>query len=138
MKNNKLVLNFNSPNLKFNVNNIGEYDFDAIYKNINNFNVFIDSSVLTASFEKIYKTAMFQACLGEGDTATVENLLEVYNTIGSMGLLDEKLPILDKNEFIRQLRLRGFKFKTVIVRNFDGSKSRITRIYKNRNIDFYE
>ncbi len=136
--NKNLILDFNSPKLTFNVNKISEYDFDTIYNNISNFKSFIDSSVLTASFNKIFNTVMFQSCLGERDTATVENLLEVYNTIGEMGLLNEKLPKLDTREFMRQLRLKGYYFKTGLSKNPDGSRTKHTYIHAKNGVEFYE
>lgn len=116
MKNEHLVLDFNDEKLNFNISKVSSYDINVIYDNIDKFKAFVNDTVLSHTFDKVFKSSVFQVALYDESSAYIDNLLAVYNAIASGNLIDDlQVPQITEKELIKQLKIRGFKvFRTRI------------------------
>ena len=105
-----VVLDFNNDKLKFSLSKVSKYNIDTIYNNIDKFNKFVNDSVISHTFEQVYKSSVFQVALFDESSAYVDNLVAIYNAIASGNLLDNvQVPQITDKELIKQLRIRGYK-----------------------------
>ena len=105
-----VVLDFNNDKLKFSLSKVSTYDIGTIYNNIDKFNKFVNDSVISHTFEQVYKSSVFQVALFDENSAYVDNLVAIYNAIASGNLLDNvQVPQITEKELIKQLRIRGYK-----------------------------
>lgn len=105
-----VVLDFNNDKLKFSLSKVSKYNIDTIYNNIDKFNKFVNDSVISHTFEQVYKSSVFQVALFDENSAYVDNLVAIYNAIASGNLLDNvQVPQITDKELIKQLRIRGYK-----------------------------
>ena len=105
-----VVLDFNNDKLKFSLSNVSKYNIGTIYNNIDKFNKFVNDSVISHTFEQVYKSSVFQVALFDENSAYVDNLVAIYNAIASGNLLDNvQVPQITEKELIKQLRIRGYK-----------------------------
>ena len=105
-----VVLDFNNDKLKFSLSKVSKYNIDTIYNNIDKFNKFVNDSVISHTFEQVYKSSVFQVALFDENSAYVSNLVAIYNAIASGNLLDNvQVPQITEKELIKQLRIRGYK-----------------------------
>lgn len=105
-----VVLDFNNDKLKFSLSKVSKYHIDTIYNNIDKFNKFVNDSVISHTFEQVYKSSVFQVALFDENSAYVDNLVAIYNAIASGNLLDNvQVPQITEKELIKQLRIRGYK-----------------------------
>ena len=105
-----VVLDFNNDKLKFSLSKVSKYNIDTIYNNIDKFNKFVNDSVISHTFEQVYKSSVFQVALFDENSAYVDNLVAIYNAIASGNLLDNvQVPQITEKELIKQLRIRGYK-----------------------------
>ena len=116
MKDEHLVLDFNNANLKFTLSMVSKYDINTIYNNIDKFKKFVNDSVMSETFEKVFSSSVFQIALFDESSAYIDNLLAIYNAIASGNLIDNtQVPQITEKELIKQLKVRGFKvFRTRI------------------------
>lgn len=105
-----VVLDFNNDKLKFSLSKVSTYNIGTIYNNIDKFNKFVNDSVISHTFEQVYKSSVFQVALFDENSAYVDNLVAIYNAIASGNLLDNvQVPQITEKELIKQLRIRGYK-----------------------------
>ena len=105
-----VVLDFNNDKLKFSLSKVSKYNIDTIYNNIDKFNKFVNDSVISHTFEQVYKSSVFQVALFDENSAYVDNLVAIYNAIASGNLIDNvQVPQITEKELIKQLRVRGYK-----------------------------
>ena len=105
-----VVLDFNNDKLKFSLSKVSTYNIGIIYNNIDKFNKFVNDSVISHTFEQVYKSSVFQVALFDENSAYVDNLVAIYNAIASGNLLDNvQVPQITEKELIKQLRIRGYK-----------------------------
>lgn len=111
-----LILDFNNEKLTFSLAKVSQYNISAIYDNIDKFKKFVNDSVVSDAFEKVFKSSVFQVMLYDESSAYIDNLLAVYNAIASGNLIDNiQVPQITEKELIKQLKVRGFKvFRTRI------------------------
>ena len=116
MRKEHLVLDFNDNNLKFNLSKVANYDINTIFNNIDKFKLFVNDSVISHTFDKVFKSSVFQVALYDESSAYIDNLLLVYNAIASGNLIENlQVPQITEKELVKQLRARGFKvFRTRI------------------------
>jgi len=116
MREEHLILDFNDSKLNFSLSKVSKYDINAIYDNIDKFKKFVNDSVVSDTFEKVFKSSVFQVALYDESSAYIDNLLIIYNAIASGNLIDNlKVPQITEKELIKQLKARGFKvFRTRI------------------------
>lgn len=116
MRKEHLILDFNDSKLNFSLSKVSKYDINAIYDNIDKFKKFVNDSVVSDTFEKVFKSSVFQVALYDESSAYIDNLLIIYNAIASGNLIDNlKVPQITEKELIKQLKARGFKvFRTRI------------------------
>lgn len=133
----KLVLDFNSSDLHFSLNNISQFNIDTIYNNINEFYKFINESVLYDSFDKVFNSSLFQMSLLDDSTCYINNLLAVYNGIAENNLLDEKLPKITTKQLVQQLRIRGYDVKHTTVTISKGKYKHVRKVIKNDEIKWF-
>lgn len=116
-----LQLDFNKSDLKFSLCDLAHYDMDAIYDNMDKFRKFAYSSTLYDSFDKVYNTQIFQITLLDSTTNTIDNLVQIYNTIAQcVDFIREKQPVINRKQLIQQLRLRGYTMKRTSRKNETG------------------
>jgi hypothetical protein len=128
-----MVLDFNSNKLKFSLRDIGEYNLTDIYNNIERFKRFVNESVISDTFEKVFRTELFQITLADKNTCYLDNLLVTYNAIATT-MLDETLPEITAKELKRQLLARGFTVKHTTRYVFSGIKENAIRVYKEERL----
>ena len=105
-----LILDFNNEKLTFSLAKVSQYNISAIYDNIDKFKKFVNDSVVSDAFEKVFKSSVFQIMLYDESSAYIDNLLAVYNAIASGNLIDNvQVPQITEKELIKQLRIRGYK-----------------------------
>ena len=116
MKSEHLVLDFNNANLNFSLSKVSKYDINTIYNNIDKFKKFVNDSVISETFERVYSSSVFQIALFDECSAYIDNLLAIYNAIASGNLINGlQVPQITEKELIKQLKIRGFKvFRTRI------------------------
>ena len=100
-----MILDFNSDKLKFSLKDVGEYNIDNIYNNIEKFKKFVNNSVISDTFEKVYNTEIFQLTLLDETTNYLDNLCITYNAIAS----NFSLPEITEKELKKQFIMRNFK-----------------------------
>ena len=130
-----LVLDFNDKNMKLSLNQVGYYDIDAIYDNIDRFKRFMTENIVSDCFQKVFDTNTFQLLLLDKATSTLEMLTTMYNTIAENELIGEKLPALNNKQIAEQLRIRGFVIKRTSVRE-NGIIKGVSRVYKEQEIRY--
>ena len=123
-----MILDFNSKDCEFKLKDISEYNSKVIMRNIEKYIAFNNETVLSRDFDMVYKTAMFQISLSGKDTATLDNLLFVYNLISTQ-LVKDKRHMLNKKQFKRELKRKGYSFETVTKMN-EGQITKDVRVYK--------
>jgi len=123
-----MILDFNSKDCEFKLKDVSEYNSKVIMRNIEKYIAFNNGTVLSRDFDIVYKTAMFQISLSSKDTAILDNLLFVYNLISTQ-LVKDKRHMLNKKQFIRELKRKGYSFKTVTKMN-EGHITKALRVYK--------
>lgn len=124
----KMILDFNSKDCEFKLKDVSEYNSKVIMRNIEKYIAFNNKTVLSRDFDIVYKTAMFQISLSGKDTATLDNLLFVYNLISTQ-LVKDKRHMLNKKQFKRELKRKGYSFETVTKMN-EGHITKEVRVYK--------
>lgn len=138
MADKKVVLDFNSKDLKFSLNDLSKYDVDAIYKNIDAFNKFAYGSVTYDCFDKVYNTSMFQMAILDESTNYIENLVAVYNAVAEGDLLeDEKLPRINNKEMMKQLRIRGYKIIHSNIKIIQGEYKHVRKAVRTDRLSFF-
>lgn len=130
-----LVLDFNKKDMKLSLNQVAQYDIDAIYDNIDKFKRFMTENIVSDCFQKIFDTNAFQMLLLDKSTSTLEMLTSMYNTMAENELIGEKLPALNNKQIAEQLRIRGFVVKRTSVRE-NGIIKGVTRVYKEQEIRY--
>lgn len=130
-----LVLDFNKKDMKLSLNQVAQYDIDAIYDNIYKFKRFMTENIVSDCFQKIFDTNAFQMLLLDKSTSTLEMLTSMYNTMAENELIGEKLPALNNKQIAEQLRIRGFVVKRTSVRE-NGIIKGVTRVYKEQEIRY--
>lgn len=130
-----LVLDFNKKDMKLSLNQVAQYDIDAIYDNINKFKRFMTENIVSDCFQKVFDTNTFQLLLLDKATSTLEMLTTMYNTIAENELTGEKLPAFNNKQIAEQLRIRGFVVKRTSVRE-NGIIKGVTRVYKEQEIRY--
>lgn len=130
-----LVLDFNKKDMKLSLNQVAQYDIDAIYDNINKFKRFMTENIVSDCFQKVFDTNTFQLLLLDKATSTLEMLTTMYNTIAENELTGEKLPAFNNKQIAEQLRIRGFVIKRTSVRE-NGIIKGVTRVYKEQEIRY--
>lgn len=100
-----MILDFNSDKLKFSLKDVGEYNIDNIYNNIEKFKKFVNNSVISDTFEKVYNTEIFQLTLLDETTNYLDNLYITYNAIAA----NSCLPEITEKELKKQFIARNFK-----------------------------
>ena len=130
-----LVLDFNKKDMKLSLNQVAQYDIDAIYDNIYKFKRFMTENIVSDCFQKVFDTNAFQMLLLDKSTSTLEMLTSMYNTMAENELIGEKLPALNNKQIAEQLRIRGFVVKRTSVRE-NGIIKGITRVYKEQEIRY--
>ena len=100
-----MILDFNSDKLKFSLKDVGEYNIDNIYNNIEKFKKFVNNSVISDTFEKVYNTEIFQLTLLDETTNYLDNLYITYNAIAA----NSCLPEITEKELRKQFIARNFK-----------------------------
>lgn len=128
-----MVLDFNSNKLKFSLKDISKYNLTNIYDNIEKFKKFVNDSVISDTFEKIYRTELFQITLADKNTAYLDNLLATYNAIATT-LMEEPLPEITAKELKKQLIARGFNVKHTTRYLYSGIKENAIRVYKEERL----
>lgn len=123
-----MILDFNSKDCEFKLKDVSKYNSKVIMRNIEKYIAFNNETVLSRDFDIVYKTAMFQISLSGKDTATLDNLLFVYNLISTQ-LVKDKRHMLNKKQFTRELKRKGYSFKTVTKMN-EGHITKAVRVYK--------
>lgn len=123
-----MSLDFNSKDCEFKLKDVSKYNSKVIMRNIEKYIAFNNETVLSRDFDIVYKTAMFQISLSGKDTATLDNLLFVYNLISTQ-LVKDKRHMLNKKQFTRELKRKGYSFKTVTKMN-EGHITKAVRVYK--------
>lgn len=123
-----MILDFNSKDCEFKLKDVSEYNSKVIMRNIEKYIEFNNETVLSRDFDIVYKTAMFQISLSGKDTATLDNLLFVYNLISTQ-LVKDKRHMLNKKQFKRELKRKGYSFETVTKMN-EGHITKEVRVYK--------
>ena len=123
-----MILDFNSKDCEFKLKDVSEYNSKLIMRNIEKYIAFNNETVLSRDFDIVYKTAMFQISLSGKDTATLDNLLFVYNLISTQ-LVKDKRHMLNKKQFKRELKRKGYSFETVTKMN-EGQITKDVRVYK--------
>ena len=130
-----LVLDFNKKDMKLSLNQVAQYDIDAIYDNIDKFKRFMTENIVSDCFQKVFDTNAFQLLLLDKTTSTLEMLTSMYNTMAENELIGEKLPALNNKQIAEQLRIRGFVVKRTSVRE-NGIIKGVTRVYKEQEIRY--
>lgn len=130
-----LVLDFNKKDMKLSLNQVAQYDIDAIYDNIDKFKRFMTENIVSDCFQKVFDTNAFQLLLLDKATSTLEMLTSMYNTMAENELIGEKLPALNNKQIAEQLRIRGFVVKRTSVRE-NGIIKGVTRVYKEQEIRY--
>lgn len=130
-----LVLDFNKKDMKLSLNQVAQYDIDAIYDNIDKFKRFMTENIVSDCFQKVFDTNAFQMLLLDKSTSTLEMLTSMYNTMAENELIGEKLPVLNNKQIAEQLRIRGFVVKRTSVRE-NGIIKGVTRVYKEQEIRY--
>lgn len=130
-----LVLDFNKKDMKLSLNQVAQYDIDAIYDNIYKFKRFMTENIVSDCFQKVFDTNAFQMLLLDKSTSTLEMLTSMYNTMAENELIGEKLPALNNKQIAEQLRIRGFVVKRTSVRE-NGIIKGVTRVYKEQEIRY--
>ena len=123
-----MILDFNSKDCEFKLKDVSKYNSKVIMRNIEKYIAFNNETVLSRDFDIVYKTAMFQISLSGKDTATLDNLLFVYNLISTQ-LVKDKRHMLNKKQFKRELKRKGYSFETVTKMN-EGQITKDVRVYK--------
>lgn len=123
-----MILDFNSKDCEFKLKDVSKYNSKVIMRNIEKYIAFNNETVLSRDFDIVYKTAMFQISLSGKDTATLDNLLFVYNLISTQ-LVKDKRHMLNKKQFKRELKRKGYSFKTVTKMN-EGQITKDVGVYK--------
>lgn len=123
-----MILDFNSKDCEFKLKDVSEYNSKVIMRNIEKYIAFNNETVLSRDFDIVYKTAMFQISLSGKDTAILDNLLFVYNLISTQ-LVKNKRHMLNKKQFKKELKRKGYSFKTVTKMN-EGHITTAVGVYK--------
>lgn len=124
-----MIVDFNSNKLNFSLNDLKDYNINNIYTNIEKFKKFVNKTVLSDTFEKVYNTTLFQLTLADKKTSYLDNLLITYNAISS-SMLKERLPEITKKELKKQLIAKGFIVKHTTRYIFSGIKENAVKVYK--------
>ena len=130
-----LILDFNNSNLKFSLAKVSKYNIKTIFDNIDKFKKFVNDSVISDSFEKVYKSSVFQVVLCDNDTCYVSNLLMVYNAIASGNLLKGgNVPQITEKELIKQLVARGYKIYRTRISYGNGVYENVKKVVLDNSI----
>lgn len=121
-----MILDFNSDKLRFSLKNVAEYNIDTIYDNFEKFKKFVNESVISDTFDKIYKTEIFQVTLLDETTNYISDLLIVYNAIAIL----QDLPEITEKELKKQLLARGFSIKRTTRYLYAGMHSNAYKVFK--------
>ena len=130
-----LILDFNKSDLKFSLAKVSKYNIKTIFDNIDKFKKFVNDSVISDSFEKVYKSSVFQVALCDTDTCYVANLLMVYNAIASGNLLKGgNVPQITEKELIKQLVARGYKIYRTRISYGNGGYENVKKVVLDNSI----
>lgn len=130
-----LILDFNKENLKFSLAKVSRYNIKTIFDNIDKFKRFVNDSVISDSFEKVYKSSVFQVALFDNDTCYIDNLLMVYNAIASGNLLKGgNVPQITEKELIKQLTARGYKVYRTRISYGNGVYDNVKKVRLDNDI----
>lgn len=122
-----MVLDFNSQKCKFKLNDLTDYNVDTIFENIDKFKRFINETVLSNDFEKVFRTTGFQVATLDPSTAYVDILLTLYNSIAEM--LSTPVSHITEKQLMHELRARGYNIKRTTRRNYIGVREKAYKVW---------
>lgn len=103
-----MKLDFNSKSLKFEEDELQEYNVDIIYDNIEKFKRFARKYVIDKTFDLVFEHDIFQTEL-LSEKCYLDDLLVMYNALAQPQIIGTEIPEISRNELKNQLRIRGYK-----------------------------
>lgn len=125
-----MILDFNSKNLDFSLDNITKYDIKTIDKNILKYQQFLHDKAIDATFEKVFQNDVFMMTMLDEQSNNLHDLSLTYNSVAK--IIGE--PQITKTQLKNKLENRGYTiYKTTQWCN--GTRRCVRKVTKPKNED---
>lgn len=130
-----MTLDFNSKKLTFKEEDVGRYDVDVIYENIDKFKKFAQKYTINKTFDLIFEHEIFQTEL-LSEKCYLDNLIVMYNALAQPSIIGENVPQITTQEMKHQLRMRGYILKHTHQTISTGKYIQAYRVIKDLTYDY--